>query len=316
MTTADWTRPGIPVRHERPVRRGHGPGLVLALLASALVGCSGPAAPSTPRRRAAGSVSTPPVEIHGSAKAPTPPPAISRTILPADPNRPTSEIGVLQIDPHQVRLRLLAGSLEPAGAHGDGMVPATDRPVALAAFNSGFKMSQSRGGWYSEGVTAVPLRPGAASLVLRSDGTADVGTWGLDVSMGPTVTAVRQNLTLLIDKGAPTTFASAADFEGLWGKTIHHLAAVSRSGIGITASGKLVYLAGTGLLVGDLVGALLRAGAQRAMELDINPQFVDAYTYAPGSAGPIGLPLVPSLRYGPSHYLQPQARDFIEVLAR
>jgi len=69
------------------------------------------------------------------------------------------------------------------------------------------------------------------------------------------------------------------------------------------------------MLVSDLAQALISAGSERAMELDINTQFVNAFTYTPGPSGPVGRKLLPTLRYGPDHYLQPQDRDFIEVLS-
>ena len=224
---------------------------------------------------------------------------------------------MLRIDPARVRLRLLPGSEQPRrGILSDGTVPAGDRPALLAAFNAGFMMSGSQGGWFSEGVTAVPLRDGAASLVLRDDGTAQVGIWGRDSSMDPHVVAVRQNLGLLVDGGLPTPNVSSPDYEGVWGKTIHRLISVPRSAIGITADGSLVYVAGGDLLVAELAQALVQAGAVRGMELDINPQFVNAFTFVPGAFGPIGRKLDPGLRDGPEHYFRPQGRDFVEVLAR
>ena len=50
---------------------------------------------------------------------------------------------------------------------------------------------------------------------------------------------------------------------------------VWRSGIGITADGALVYVGGPGLNITDLANLLVRAGAVRAMELDINTDWVN-----------------------------------------
>jgi hypothetical protein len=229
----------------------------------------------------------------------------------------TPTVSCIRIDPRLVRLRLLTGTEQPDTSHPTtGAVPTADRKSLLAAFNAGFKMSDSRGGWFSNGHQAAPLRLGAASLVLRSDGTADVGVWGRDVSMTRAVTAVRQNLQLLIDDGVPTALVATTKVEQVWGYTVRHRVAVWRSGIGITKEGRLVYAAGKALTVQQLTNALLAAGAMRAMELDINTQFVDAYLYRPSAAGPVGTKLAASMRYGPEHYLTPQARDFVEVLAR
>jgi hypothetical protein len=223
----------------------------------------------------------------------------------------------MRIDPALVRLQLIPGTQQPdPSPSAPGSVPLADRASLLAAFNAGFKMSQSVGGWFSNGHLAVPLRAGAASLVFRDDGTADVGVWGRDVTMDRSVTAVRQNLLLLIDNGAPTALVMTPAYELVWGKTLHHQIAVWRSGVGITKDGQLVYCAGQGLRVPQLTQGLLAAGALRAMELDINTQFVDAYLYRPSPSGPLGTKLVAAMRYGPDHYLTTQARDFVEVLAR
>jgi hypothetical protein len=223
----------------------------------------------------------------------------------------------MRIDPALVRLELMSGTQQPNTAQPSfGTVPLADRASLVAAFNAGFKMSQSVGGWFSHGRMAVPLRGGAASLVLRNDGTADVGVWGRDVTMGPTVTAVRQNLLLLIDGGAPTALVMTPAYELVWGKTLHHQISVWRSGVGITKTGMLVYCAGKALTVPQLAQGLLAAGAVRAMELDINTQYVDAYLYRPSPTGPLGTKLAAEMHSGPEHYLTSQARDFVEVLAR
>ncbi len=59
-------------------------------------------------------------------------------------------------------------------------------------------------------------------------------------------------------------------------------------GSGVTANGALVYVAGPGLSAYSLAELLVRAGAVRAMELDINSDWVDFFTY---TAGPPGSPV-------------------------
>lgn len=56
-------------------------------------------------------------------------------------------------------------------------------------------MSDSQGGYFAQGHTAVPLRQGAASLVIDDTGHASVGAWGQDIQTGPHIAAVRQNLS-------------------------------------------------------------------------------------------------------------------------
>ena len=68
------------------------------------------------------------------------------------------------------------------------------------AFNGGFRSTDpSHPGYHSEGRVAARLNSGQASLALRTDGTADVGTWNQEVRMTPAVANVRRNLPRLVD---------------------------------------------------------------------------------------------------------------------
>ena len=135
---------------------------------------------------------------------------------------------------------------------------------------------------------------------------------------GTDVVAVRQNLTLLVDHGAP---ASNLDIPSEWGAVLGGGSSTWRSGIGVTAAGDLVYVAGPDLVPAGLARLLIAAGAVRAMELDINPSWVSFATFA--HAGGVigrgviaGANLMAGMYYQPGHYLQPYPRDFFAVFAR
>lgn len=243
-------------------------------------------------------------------------PAVATTFLRPDALHTSIVVGVMRIDPALVHMKLIAGTEQPGGpAPSGGAVPTEDRASLVAAFNAGFRMSEANGGWFSAGRTADPLRDGSASLVLRDDGRADVGVWGRDDRMDPHVTAVRQNLALVVDDGhvVPGTQDGA---NLLWGKTLGHKVLVNRSGVGVTRDGALVYVGGPGLSVATLGQTLVAAGAVRAMEMDINTAWVNAFTYTPGPGGPVGAKLVDSMAHGPDRYLRTQSRDFVDVTAR
>ena len=191
---------------------------------------------------------------------------------------------------------------------------ASQQPGLLAAFNSGFKIYAYHAGWYEQGRAAMPLQTGAASLVIFSDGTATVGEWGRDVSLSPNVEAVRQNLTLLVDNATPAANVGVA---GDWGATLHGINQNWRSGLGVTAAGDIVYVAGPLLDAPLLARLLIAAGAVRAMELDINPEWVSFATYTHnGSAISGGTDLLPGMYFQPAHFLSPTSRDFFAVFAR
>ena len=80
-------------------------------------------------------------------------------------------------------------------------VPYDLRSRLVAVFNSGWKMADSRGGFYAGGKSLVPLQDGAASLVIDKSGRVTVGRWGRDSRLGGDVAAVRQNRST----GSPTT---------------------------------------------------------------------------------------------------------------
>ena len=251
-----------------------------------------------------------------AASGPADRPAVASTLLRPDAVHTSLVVGLMRIDPRRTRLRLLSGTEQPDGTSPNGgAIPSTDQSRLIAAFNGGFRMQEAGGGWYSEGRTAVPLQAGAASLVLRDDGRADVGQWGRDDSMDSHVVGVRQNLALIVDGGAPVDGINSAD-NVRWGKTLGHRVLVPRSGVGVTRDGILIYVGGPGLSVQTLANTLIAAGAVRGMELDINNQWVDAYTFHPGTTGPSGTKLVDTMRYGPEHYLTSQSRDFIAVYSK
>lgn len=220
---------------------------------------------------------------------------------------------VLWMDPTFVRGELRPGFQDPGGTWqaATSLTPAEQHYVA-AVFNAGFRLTGngSRGGYYSEGRTAVPLVNGAASLVVRTDGTATVGSWNDEVRMGPTVASVRQNLVMLVDNGnVNPTCATGGTAQ--WGSTIGQAAYIDRSGFGVTATGAEVYVAGKALSVCTLAALLKDAGVVRGMELDINPAWISgAYFHTSPAAPPHGYRLYPGQQVAPQHYLSPSSRDW------
>jgi hypothetical protein len=229
---------------------------------------------------------------------------------------------VAWIDPALVKVAGYAGVVEPGGGPWANEAPIPDalRSQLLGAFNSGFKMRDARGGFYADGRTGRPLVSGAATLVISPDGRPNVGEWGRDFQMGPAVAFARQNLSLIVDAGAPVP-GLTADSTAKWGATVGNRVLVWRSGLGVTADGALVYAAGNGLSATSLAGVLARAGAVRAMELDINSAWVDFFSYTPA---PVGQPpadigvikLLPDMRPSTSDYLTASSRDFIAIFRR
>ena len=234
----------------------------------------------------------------------------------------TSEItSAVWIDPKIMHLQLVPGAHDPGGtwSHPPYVAP-SELPNIAAAFNGGFRMQDAHGGFYLNGKTAVPLVNGAASLVFYRNGTVNVGAWGSQVTMTPQVVSVLQNLVPMVNNGQVSPTATYNDVS-VWGATLGANTVVARSGVGVTANGALVYVAGPALTAKTLAESLQRAGAVRAMTLDINPEWVTFNFFQhlnPANMSQVkGVSLYPQMQRSPNRYLPPtlESRDFIEVQA-
>ena len=165
--------------------------------------------------------------------------------------------------------------------------------------------------------TVLPLRPGAATLGVRADGTVNVGRLGTDIMTSDGYDSLRQNLDLIVDGGQPVP-ELATDPNRRWGFTgAHNNQFVWRSGVGVTASGAVVWVGGPALNIMDLAQTLANAGAVRAMQLDINHEWVQFNTYAVGADGVVhGTKLLSAMGHSDNRYLSTDSRDFMAVFAR
>ncbi|WP_370364570.1 phosphodiester glycosidase family protein [Catenulispora sp. GP43] len=312
---------------------------VVVAVAMAVAGCSssngsGPATGTSPTGKgfgaAAGTSSSPTSSSastsSASSSSPSSPAAPSSSTASAStlPWRPSSS-GVeltgddsafaARFDPAVVRFVLHAGSQVPGGSGWPGG-DAADPSGLVAGWNGGFLMGNnaSWGGFYLGGKTMYgPLRTGTASEVFYENGTMDVQAWpgGLP---GADILGVRQNLALLISDGrlaANLADGTAAD-ERTWGFTNNSADEHgNRSGIGVTADGKVVYAAVHAASPLQLAQYLQRAGAVRAMELDINFTRPIFGTYGQGRW------TKPAPWLGPAErFTSGNERDFVVVYAR
>ncbi len=245
-------------------------------------------------------------------------PAVWVTYLRPDATHTSLVAGVARLDMTRLTATLHAGTDLPG--HGPWTQPPridpSRYPYVVAAFNSGFRLDSSRGGYYDDHRMLQPLVSGAASLVIYRDGRVDVGAWGRDDHMSASVVSVRQNLRLLVDGGNLVPGLANANTQA-WGGTVGNAIYVWRSGVGIDAHGNLIYVGGPGLNVASLAELLHRAGCVRAMELDINTWWVSFTGYAPdGHGGVQAANLLPSMVRAPNRYLVTGTRDFFEIDAK
>ena len=244
-------------------------------------------------------------------------PAIRAAFLRPDATHTSYLVGVAWLNQKLVKMVLHPGYRVPgdSGLSQPTSVPTSQRNSLLATFNSGFTMNDANGGYWQDGHSAVPLRSGAASMVLYQDGHLDVLRWNRSTP-GPDVAAVRQNLGLLVDNASITADVNSPTTT-TWGATVGNATYVWRSAVGIRKDGSLVFVVGASMSVRTLANIVRDAGAVRAMELDINQSWTNFITYTHPSNG-VAVPqmLTKDEHPNPYRYLQPSSRDFVAVLTR
>lgn len=249
------------------------------------------------------------VSVHGV-------PALREAFVRPDARHTSYLTGIAWMDPTLLRFELHPGTQVPGGT--GWSQPPLIRPAAraglVATFNSGFTMQDSRGGFWESGRQVGRLRPGAAALVINSAGRMDVVRWG-SAPPGADLIAVRQNLDLLVD-GGRLAAGIDSNSSARWGATLGNRAFVWRSALGVTADGALVYVAGAALSTRTLGQLEVAAGAVRAMELDINPEWTSFMSYPQGSTTAPPKELTSDEQSSPSRYLHTSTRDFLAVYAR
>ncbi len=227
-------------------------------------------------------------------------------------------VDLLALNQRLVTLRLHSGTID-AGASGWRYGPAitgSERSRVVAAFNGGFEFTTGSGGFEAYGRVAVPLRAGLGSIVTYTGGTTDVGSWRTEVpAPGKRVASVRQNLGLLIDHGRAAPSIGCLE---CWGATLGGVVDPARAALGVRANGELIWAGGEHLTVAALTAALLHAHVVRAVELDINPEWVAGYLYAHHSVHgrPVPLTVIQGQAGIPGEFLVPWERDFFAVDAR
>jgi hypothetical protein len=291
---------------------------------------------SVPTTAAVGGPAEPPTSAASSSTSVVPPVALSAPPgwVPIDDGRggpavlfrrdlsiagtgyvPAPGLSAVLFDSAQLRFALHPGTQQPGGVW---LTPpeVTTREAAglVAGFNSGFKMTDAHGGFATDGRGQATIRTGAASFVIDGAGRLDVGLWGRDFTDVGAYVSVRQNLALLVDGGRVSPTATNTSLRP-WGGSTSPTPDVARSALGVSATGDVIFVAGERVTPRQLADALVQVGAARAMELDINANWVTCNLFHPDPAtgAPLGVKLRDDMRRAAERYLTTDERDFVTV---
>ena len=246
-------------------------------------------------------------------------PAIFGTFLRPSSVYTSYVAGIVSMDQRLVTFQLHPGVQDPGPGNwkSPAWIPPGSRTGLLATFNGGFELDSAGGGFYLNGVTKGTLTNGAASVVYYRNGTIKIGSWGQEVRMTSQVAGVRQNLKLIVDHGQVPASVNQ-DVLGSWGATLGGGYYVWRSGLGVTADGRVIFVYGPALNVQELANLLQRAGAVEALQLDINPYWMSyEYYQADGHpSDPKPVNLLPTQQQTAYRYYSVYSRDFTSVYSR
>jgi hypothetical protein len=242
-------------------------------------------------------------------------PPVLLTTFRSDPEYPQFVAGVAWIDSSRTQLAYVPGLAEPPPplAHrGPAEVPQSMRKRVVATFNGGFPLETSNAGLIYRGRVEETMVNGIATVVEYRDGRIDIVRWHQGPGAPANVWFAKQNLPPIIDEGKLNPNLSDGP---KWGETVNNAVRVWRSGIGIDSHGNLLYAAANYQTVESLAKVLQRAGAVRALELDINEDWTSFISYRhPGASEPSNL--LPEMLRPPERYLTPDERDFFAVYLR
>ena len=236
------------------------------------------------------------------------------TTFRTEPDYPRIVAYVAWFDHTRTALAYYPGRYEPPAAPNRGpmQVPPGQRWRLLATFNSGFIYADGHNGSSIGSTMYEPLQRGLATVVAYRDGRVDIKSWTGGTVAGARVAFARQSLPLIVDNGR---LNPALNDSSQWGYTLGNAVRVWRTGIGIDRRGNLIYAAADYQTVVTLAQILRRAGAVRAMQLDINPEWPTLITYTHrGELTPTKV--VPNYQQPATRYLVPDDRDFFAVYRR
>lgn|GEM_PF-6995011 len=257
---------------------------------------------------------------------PDAPPAMYRTYLRPDLQRPYVKVTLTAMDTRQLMLHMVGGHEDPrstTGQVGTGRIPRDPEVLSrvVAAFNGAFKTEHGGYGMMENRTVLLPPLPRGASVVTWDDGRIDMGSWGESADIPDDMVSYRQNMDPLLEDGVVNPRRRY-----LWGFTldsdIRNMHTI-RSGICVRNDGVLIYAWGEDLTAITLGTAMKGAGCDFGMHLDMNPLHTAFIAYGFDTADfdekkpqYEAKVLYPGMRYSTHRYVNASPKDFFYVTLR
>ncbi len=236
-------------------------------------------------------------------RAPGLPSPFMTTFIRTDKERPDTRIFITMWDPRQIALHMEAGTVEPTSATGNagpGIIPRKAEILrrAVAGFNGGFQAIHGEYGMMAQGTLYLPPKPYAASIMELRDGSTATGSWPRSSEVPQEVLSFRQNMTALVEKGKFNPWGRTwwGGTPETWTDRIH----TTRSGVCRTRENFIGYFWGSQISHEVLAQAMIAAGCDYGVHLDMNPGLAGFEFYNIDSASalpPMGRPLQKDWEY-------------------
>ena len=252
-------------------------------------------------------------------------PSLYRTLLHPDPERKYAELFVFSLDLARVRLHAVAGSIEPSSPTNTaqvarpGLIPLTERPHLIAAFNGGFKAEHGQFGMMVDGAELLAPKPGSCTVAGLADGQLRIAPWTTLAPEAARLSWWRQTPGCMVLNGALSDGLRAGDTRD-WGATLQGKTVIRRSAIGLSEDGRRLLVGISNYTTARAIAlGMQRAGALTVAQLDVNFSYPRFVLYSESASSPGELHAVGAVKgflSEPGEYLgRASTRDFFYVTA-
>jgi hypothetical protein len=204
-------------------------------------------------------------------------PRMYKTLIHPDQSRSWSELFVVAMDAHRVRIAAVAGTKEPApttaaGAayRRTGLIPERDRADLIAAFNGGFKAEHGALGMRVDGVTLLPAKKNACTVAAYKDGVMKIASWKEIEPHASDALYWRQGPACMLEDGALHP-GLASETNASWGSAVGGDTVIRRSALGLSPDGETIYMGISNYTTARALAlGMQHAGASDVVQLDVN----------------------------------------------